>query len=130
MAHAGSHLATTESAFSPATGMVITVGSNTIITGITIATEIFATTTIVETTIIVKQCNLAWQRLLKSTQAYWKPIDGYLTVTVLSASMVTDLVTGEPFKGTTFTSYVPGLSNSPCAKLLNSSTWPMYRSLT
>jgi Pyridine nucleotide-disulphide oxidoreductase, dimerisation domain len=30
--------------------------------------------------------------------------DGYFMITVLSASMVTDLVTGEPFKGTTFTS--------------------------
>ena len=30
--------------------------------------------------------------------------NGYLTITVLSASMVTDLVTGEPFKGTILTS--------------------------
>jgi hypothetical protein len=30
--------------------------------------------------------------------------NGYLTMTVLSASMVTDFVTGEPFKGTILTS--------------------------
>jgi hypothetical protein len=54
----------------------------------------------------------------------------YLTMTVLSASILTVWVVGDPEAGTTFTVYSPGLSSRPWAELSNSSAWPMYLSLT